>query len=248
MSDLEEDTNKASYQAKRKTAHDIILINDTDEDYEDGHSDSVPTQSGYSLDGDSLVQEIIAANKEYGAPDEWQEVFIRLLALFNEQHVSACLEDVAIVIKRCIGRKLPENIKSSLDTFLDAGMYALYPRVVGLSGYALLAEMAKLWRRFHSQIITYLCAAFRGLRHIPMRDLLLSKFRDQIFIHWQQKLKDSNRRKQDAASLIQMCGLLLNASRHSPHGPDMVAIWRRLIAQWRSVNTRELPQPATAYV
>jgi hypothetical protein len=62
------------------------------------------------------------------------------------------------------------------------------------------------------------------------------------------KADDNIRRKEEAASIVQMCGLLLNASRACPCQSDVAAIWKRLTVQWRSVSVKHLPIPLTAYV
>ncbi|KAI8054503.1 hypothetical protein BDF22DRAFT_679420 [Syncephalis plumigaleata] len=257
MSDLDGDSTKGQVTRKQTDNQDTYTANEIDEYYDDEFPGALPVSATDSLDAGNLISEVISANKDYGAPDEWQDVFIRLMALFNEEYVSACLEDIALVVRRCAVRRIPENIKDSITAFLDAGMYALYSRIAGLTGPTLLAEMARLWRHFHSHIMSYLGAAFRGIRHFSVRDLLLCSFRDHIFLPMAKPLEDvfsllkaddNIRRKEEAASVVQMCGLLLNASRSCPCQADVAAIWKRLTAQWRSVSVKHLPIPLTAYV
>jgi hypothetical protein len=61
-------------------------------------------------------------------------------------------------------------------------MYALHTRIAELNGFMLLKEMAQLWRHFYSEIVSYIEAVFHELHSLSLHDLLLSSFRDHVFI------------------------------------------------------------------
>jgi hypothetical protein len=99
MSDLDSDSTKVIVAQKQTDNQNMYTTNEMDEYYDDEFPGALPVSATDSLDAGNLINEIISANKDYGAPDEWQDVFIRLMALFNEEYVSACLEDIALVVK-----------------------------------------------------------------------------------------------------------------------------------------------------
>ncbi|RKP04772.1 hypothetical protein THASP1DRAFT_33425 [Thamnocephalis sphaerospora] len=195
------------------------------------------------LDPEYVMRDVLTAASELSAPDEWKEVCMRLLALFNDESVDTCLEDLAAIVRRCAGKRQLLNLRNDLDLFVEAGMYALHYRLTGLNGHMLLAQLAQLWREFYSCILSYVEAAMKGLRGLSVRDTMLIGFRDSVFLPLADKVidvfclmrpDDTELDRHDAACIIQMCGLLINVSHQSPRREPMLAVWRRLTSHWHT--------------
>jgi hypothetical protein len=61
-------------------------------------------------------------------------------------------------------------------------MLVLHARLLHLQGKVLLEKMIQIWRTFYSHILGHLEIIFKGLHDLSVRDIMLTGFRDFVFL------------------------------------------------------------------